>query len=1019
MTVVATGQISIADINDGSNAISALLSNEAFVFPASNTGVVSSYVGSGTTIKVFEGSTELVYDGAGATNGTWKLTTTPTNITVGTVTDSGTYAAVGNHSGVASGTDISTITYNITGVSILGNAFSISKTQSFSKSKIGATGATGATGSTGATGADAITYELLSSAYVANKDGLGVYTPSSLTFTNLKIVGNDSPISYAGRYKIYLNGSGTATYTSSADEASKVYTIPAGTTGIKVELYLAGGTTTKVDETTIAVSNDGQDKRLNLLENTWAVGTGNGTGKYFPYVTYGDGNLREQGLDQNGKPSVVWVTRDNDAASDADGGWTTQFNADLTKSYICAMYFRKHTDVIYPTFPNEETTSPVTVALSNRTHIFPASPTGAVTSYAGSGTDINVSDATAEIEFIGTGTLDDSFTLTCTDGVVYQTDISSITKTAGTTGWNAQAYSNEGYSTGCKATARAYSTSQQNMFGLNDAPASSLGYTDINYAFYMSNGTAYIYENGTNILNCGTYTTATVFEIKHTGTNIEYYLGGVLKRTVARGAGTLYFDCSLNVVNNRIAYVTFKALGAWRVTATPVNITPGAITDSGTYATMSYGSAVSASIDTSTIVYTISGITWDGTAFSVTKTQHFAKIKSNAGAIYFGPKYVNNMDNTANSNPYFGSKLLSDIPNDIWCVYIGFLHGNGTTLTTTGSGGLFRMDTGDKIAECTDFRLATDTTPDIRTYLLYDTALSEVVWANPQVYEINGVEPDINYLVGRMVPIGATAPEAYAGVDGVKPITSAVLAERLAAEALNYYESPWFSATRDTNYTLTHNLGTALIETVILGRIATGEIFYVTNTLHRPYETIMMPAGVSVEVTDTQLKLRTGYGLLYYRRQTDALTGNYDSIINTQLLDLKIMCKRLSATINPVGTLTNITSEPWNACDSCNMSNATSKALIVIQAAGGTTVSSTADGTDSHLGIAYTKYKLNTNATEPIIVTMHTSAVTFNTGDSLHFINPGGGNPYMLHNGVYIEPMIDKPNIYFTYRDYV
>lgn len=136
-----------------SAAISAVVSNEAFVFNAATDGTVSSYTGSGTQIRVYQGASELTYDGVGTANGTWKIATTATNITVGSITDSGTYATVGNHSGVAAGTDTSTITYTLTGKSTTGVAFTIVKLQTFSKSKTGATG----TGTAGANGLSSLT----------------------------------------------------------------------------------------------------------------------------------------------------------------------------------------------------------------------------------------------------------------------------------------------------------------------------------------------------------------------------------------------------------------------------------------------------------------------------------------------------------------------------------------------------------------------------------------------------------------------------------------------------------------------------------------------------------------------------------------------------------------------------------------------------------------------------------------------------------------------------------------------
>ena len=131
----------------GAAAITASVSNDTCVFSASTTGAVASYANSGTEIRVYEGATQLNYDGTGTANSTWKVTAASTNITVGTITDSGTYATVGVHSGVADDIDTSLITYTITGKNSLGTAFTITKTQTFSKSKTGNTGGTGSPGS--------------------------------------------------------------------------------------------------------------------------------------------------------------------------------------------------------------------------------------------------------------------------------------------------------------------------------------------------------------------------------------------------------------------------------------------------------------------------------------------------------------------------------------------------------------------------------------------------------------------------------------------------------------------------------------------------------------------------------------------------------------------------------------------------------------------------------------------------------------------------------------------------------
>jgi hypothetical protein len=125
----------------GSSTLLLDLSNGSHIFPASTTGAVSSYVNSGTQIRVYEGDTELSYNGLGTTNGTWTVSAVGSNITPGSITDSGTFATVGQHSGVADATDTSAITYTITGKTTAGVNFTLTKAQTFTKSKTGATGA--------------------------------------------------------------------------------------------------------------------------------------------------------------------------------------------------------------------------------------------------------------------------------------------------------------------------------------------------------------------------------------------------------------------------------------------------------------------------------------------------------------------------------------------------------------------------------------------------------------------------------------------------------------------------------------------------------------------------------------------------------------------------------------------------------------------------------------------------------------------------------------------------------------
>lgn len=131
--------VTISRVSSGLGGLTAILSNEAHVFAANNAGTVSSYAGSGTTIRLFEGGTELTYDGVGTSNGTWKIVATPTGITTGSITDSGLFVTIGDHS--AMGGDTASISYAITGKRTTGGAISLVAIQTFAKAKMGAVGA--------------------------------------------------------------------------------------------------------------------------------------------------------------------------------------------------------------------------------------------------------------------------------------------------------------------------------------------------------------------------------------------------------------------------------------------------------------------------------------------------------------------------------------------------------------------------------------------------------------------------------------------------------------------------------------------------------------------------------------------------------------------------------------------------------------------------------------------------------------------------------------------------------------
>lgn len=128
----------------GKDAINVTLSNEIDSVPASNAGTVSSYANTGTDIRVFEGATELTYDGVGTNLGAFKVTSLGINLTVGQISTpilGILKCVIGN---IANLTEDKGITqFVVSGRTLEGEAFSEVKEQTISKSKKGDTGADG------------------------------------------------------------------------------------------------------------------------------------------------------------------------------------------------------------------------------------------------------------------------------------------------------------------------------------------------------------------------------------------------------------------------------------------------------------------------------------------------------------------------------------------------------------------------------------------------------------------------------------------------------------------------------------------------------------------------------------------------------------------------------------------------------------------------------------------------------------------------------------------------------------
>jgi hypothetical protein len=210
---------------NGVNAITGFLNNQTATVPANSAGTVSTFVNAVSTMYVYVGSTD---DSAN-----W--TYTKEDGTGITSTISGRTVTV---TGLSSDTGYITITASRSGYTSIPQIFTVTKAK------------------TGVAGNDATAYWLTNSVAAIQRNINGSYSPTTITVYGYSATGTNSPALYAGRFKIYEDGS--LKYTSSGNESSSTYTpSSASISNFKVELYLAGGTTTKIDEQIIPVVSDG------------------------------------------------------------------------------------------------------------------------------------------------------------------------------------------------------------------------------------------------------------------------------------------------------------------------------------------------------------------------------------------------------------------------------------------------------------------------------------------------------------------------------------------------------------------------------------------------------------------------------------------------------------------------------------------------------------------------------------------------------------------------------------------
>lgn len=241
--------------NAGADAYTVLLTNESHVFP----GDVSNAIASTATTQAlaYKGSTAqtiTIVSVNGVAASTSSTATGITGLSFACSALSGTNPTIT----FTSTTDFKTVNGTIPIVLTVGG---LTFTKQFSYS-ISFKGNTGASGAQGAAGNPATAYWLISNASVVHKTSTGTIacTPSTLTFTAKSQTGVATPTDYAGRWIISYSTDGstyTELYKSTTNEASKTITVGTTYKTIKCQMYLAGGTTTLLDEQIIPIVSDG------------------------------------------------------------------------------------------------------------------------------------------------------------------------------------------------------------------------------------------------------------------------------------------------------------------------------------------------------------------------------------------------------------------------------------------------------------------------------------------------------------------------------------------------------------------------------------------------------------------------------------------------------------------------------------------------------------------------------------------------------------------------------------------
>lgn len=195
----------------------------------------------------------------------------------------------------------------------------------------------------------------------------------------------------------------------------------------------------------------------------------------------------------------------------------------------------------------------------------------------------------------------------------------TVTKTGGTAGWNADAYSAYGYTGGAYASGVATNTNYSLMMGLNGDPTSDSNYSSLDYAFYLAGGgTVEIYEGGNGRGQVSTYVAGDVFLVAYDGANVNYSKNGSILRTLSVGSLTypLYFDSSFNDVGGSLNNIRFGPMSDISAGVSANNAIPGINNAIADKLSKTSASSLAATVTISTNGSILTGTTTNGAYMS-------------------------------------------------------------------------------------------------------------------------------------------------------------------------------------------------------------------------------------------------------------------------------------------------------------------------------------------------------------------------------------------------------------------